>query len=304
MNIKSLRTLVMLAEHNCDFGIHRQLGIPRSTLWAHINEIEKETGIKCIIRKKQNNLFTEEGRNFLPYAQRIVNAFDEGLSKKESTDPEKPAGELIIATTTSIAASWLMCGIRSFKKDYPNIQLKIIADDYISTTTERMADILFRPLEEKDFLTRHWHVTYHFGLWAHPTYIQEYGKPKTPADMVNHHVLGYGEHIFSYFSDIDWHLKGRWGNLPRLYPDLTINSTKSLYLAAQQGLGICSAAQQSNLFYAGNLERILPEIDGPSISVYFCSKEEMSPKLEKNVNIFNDFFADYLQSIGVVLAND
>lgn len=303
MNIRSLRALVKLGENGCDFGIHKQLGIPRSTLWAYINELEKETGLIFVIRKKQNNTLTEEGRHFLPYAQRMIKLFEEGISQAVTPNLETPSGEIIISTTTAIASSWLMESIRTFHACYPKIQLKVIADDYISTATEMAADILLRPMAEKDFLIKHWSIPYRMALWASTAYLEKNGIPKKPTDLVNHSLLGYGEYVFSYFPDVDWHLKGRWGDLPRLNPRLTINSTKSLYLAAQQGIGICSAAQESNIFYSGTLVRILPDLEGPLVHAYFCTKKDASPALARNVQIFNTFFTQYLKTLGVCIQN-
>lgn len=303
MNIRSLRALVKLGENNCDFSIHKQLGIPRSTLWAYIDELEKETGLTLVARKKQNNTLTEEGRNFIPYAQRVIRVFEEGIENASSPESDSPSGEVVIATTAAIGASWLLPSIKTFQELFPKIRIRIIADDYISTTTELMADILLRPIAEKDFLLRHWSVPYQMALWASPKYLEKHGVPQKPSDLLNHSVLGYGEYTFSYFVDVDWHLKGRVADLPRLNPRLTINSTTSLYIAAQQEIGICSAAVQSNLFYSPDpqtaLVRVLPEIWGPKVSVYFCTKKEASSALARNVGIFNDFFLKYLNDLGV-----
>jgi DNA-binding transcriptional LysR family regulator len=299
LNIKSLKSLVQLAENRCDFGIHRHLGIPRSTLWAHITDIEKETGIKLIIRKKQNNVLTEEGKNFLPYAQRLLKLFEEGVSHSKELHSGEPEGELIISTTLAIANSWLMPSIRSFRSSYPGIQLKVIADDYMSTSTEMVSDIIVRPMAEKDFLQRRWSVLYHLGLYASPDYLKRNGVPKKPEDLLNHSMVGYGEHIFSYFPDVDWHLKGKWPGFPKLTPRLTINSTKSIYLAAVEGIGICSGAVESQIFYKGGLRRVLPDVDGPLVHSYCCTKRDMSQKLQRNVDIFNDFFVRYLKDLGV-----
>ena len=306
MNIRSLRALVKLGENNCDFGIHKQLGIPRSTLWAYIDELEKETGLTLIARKKQNNTLTEEGRNFIPYARQVIKIFEEGVENSSSPDStETPSGEVIIATTAAIGSSWLLPSLKTFQKLFPKIRIRIIADDYISTTTELVADILLRPISDKDFLVRHWSIPYQMALWASPQYLEENGVPQKPLDLLHHSVLGYGEYIFSYFVDVDWHLKGRFGEMPRLNPRLTINSTTSLYLAAQQGIGICSAAMQSNLFYSPDPEsalvRVLPDVWGPKVSVCFCTKKDVSPALARNVEIFNDFFLKYLKNLGVTI---
>ena len=73
MKIKALKTLLFLAENDCNFSGHKILGIPRSTMWSHISELETETGLKLIERRKQNSSFTEEGRTFIPFAMKIDN---------------------------------------------------------------------------------------------------------------------------------------------------------------------------------------------------------------------------------------
>lgn len=303
MDIKSLRglrLLIKLYENGCNFGIHKQLGVPRSTLWAHINDLEKETGLTFFVRKKQNNTFTEEAQRFLPYAKSLVELFEKGIAEASNAHAKEPAGEIIVATTPAVASSWLMESIAMFQVIYPKISLKVIAGDYISTTTERLADILLRPINEKDFLLRHWSVPYHLALWASEGYVAKNGLPKQSTDLRDHTMLAYGEYTFSYFPEVDWHLKGRWGDLPRLNARLTINSTQSLYLAAQQGIGICSASVQSNIFYKGDkLMRVLPHIDGPVVRVYFCTKKEVSLLARQNTHIFNTFFLRYLEDLGV-----
>lgn len=81
MRIKSLKTFLYLVHHHCDFRGHKILGIPRSTMWAHINELEAATGLKLIERRKQNSSLTKEGRYFAPYAERMVTYFEEGVIK-------------------------------------------------------------------------------------------------------------------------------------------------------------------------------------------------------------------------------
>jgi len=303
-NIRNLNAFVRLAENNCDFSIHKQLGIPRSTLWSYISDLERETSLHLIIRKKQNNLLTEEAKAFLPFAIRIVRLFEEGVAQAKLKNDIVPEGEILISTTYSMANSWIMPSIKSFQEFYPKIKLRVIASDFIDTSTEMIADILFRPLQPKDFLIRKWHFSHHLCLLASPDYLASRGVPQTPQDLKKHALIGYGKHIFSYCPEIDWHLKGRWPNFPKLSPLITINSTFSIYKAALEGLGICSNSLEANWFYKEKLIRVLPHITGPIINVYFSTKKIMSPNLEKNVKIFNNFFANYLKNLGINIINE
>jgi hypothetical protein len=141
--------------------------------------------------------------------------------------------------------------------------------DAIDTATEMIADIVFRPIAEKDFLIRHWYFSYNLCLFASPDYLENHGIPESPSDLTKHSVIGYGEHVFSYCPEIDWHLKGRWPGFPKLHPKVTINSTLSLYQA-----------------------------------VYFATKRDASQKLERNVQIFNNFFVNHLKNLGIEVKNE
>lgn len=301
MNIKSLAALIKLAENDCNFGIHKQLGIPRSTLWAYINDLERATNFKLIIRKKRNNVLTEEGKNFIPYAQQMLKLLEEGIESVGLVEEEEPSGKLTISTTSAVATSWLMPSIHAFQEKFPGIRLNIIASDSLSTATEMLADILMRPMGKNPFLQRKWSVGYRMGLFASKSYLEKHGTPQCVEDLVQHSFLSYGEHAFSGFPDVDWHVKGRWLDLPRLTPRLTINSTIALYQAAREGIGICSAATQSNIFYQGGLVRVLPFLKGPYIVNYFCVKKNMHARLRRNIRVFEDCFTNYLQKNGVQL---
>ncbi|TGW14976.1 LysR family transcriptional regulator [bacterium NHP-B] len=303
-NIRNLKAFVSLSENACDFGIHTQLGIPRSTLWSCINDLERETGLQLVLRKKQNNVLTEEGKNFAPYAQRLIKLFEEGVAQAQTSESDEPEGEIIIATTSSMANSWVMPSVKGFQAFYPKIKLRIIAGDMIDTATEMISDIIFRPIADKDFLLRHWHLSYCLGLFASPDYLENHGVPETPEDLVNHSMIGYGEHVFSYCPEIDWHLKGRWPGFPKLHPKVTINSTLSLYRAAIESIGICSSATEANIFYNGKLVRVLPQINGPEVKVHFSTKKGLSRKLERNVQVFNNFFVNHLRNIGIEVKNE
>ena len=304
MNINALKALVKLAENNCDFGIHKELGIPRSSLWTFIDELEKQTNLQLVVRRKRHNSFTEEAEKFLPFAVQLISLFDKGIEEANSDIAGEASGEVLIATTPAVATTFLIPSINTFQKSYPYVRLKIIADDMISSSTEWMADIILRPIEPKEHLDRKWFFTYEFALFASQAYLEINGVPGKGDDLLNHSVIGYGEHPFSYFPDIDWHLKGRWGDLPRVIPSMTINSTASLYIAASEGMGICSAAELSNTFYKRNLVRILPYINGPTLKSYFCTKKKTGARLRKNIEIFQKFFEKHLKDLGIKTSKD
>lgn len=299
MRIKALKTFIYLADTGCDFDGHKALGIPRSNMWNHINEIENETGLKLIERQRGKSFLTKEGEAFSPVARKMYATYEDGLQNIRHEEAPEIEGNIIISTTTALASGIFMRSIKDFHANYPNLRVNIIASDSLDKSMEVGADILLRPVGNNPDLNKKWYIKYHHGLFASEHYLKKNGAPKTPQDLSNHCVMAYGAHEFSYFEDINWHLKGKAWGLPKLVPSLTINSTTSLVLAAVQGIGIAPATTESNAFYEEKLIRVLPHINGPTIHTYFCTKQNATPATQKNTDIIQKFFEKYLETIGV-----
>src|SRR3989344_640651 len=304
MRIIALKTLIFLGHTGCDFGGHTIIGIPRSTMWAHINELEKELGVKLVNRKKQSTTLTEEAKSFIPYAVKLIDVYLEGVHSAHNQNVQEMKGEIVISTTAAVSSSWLMPGLKEFYEKHQNLRLNIIANDVLSKQTERISDILLRPVrDDLEGFRKVWYIPYHHVLLASAKYIEQYGLPKIPEDLLKHKVLAYGEHEFSHFDDINWHIKGKFG-IPRLTPSITVNSTVSLYNAGKEGLGIISAPQESNDIYKGELVHVLPKIKGPVIRSYFCMKETHNISAQNHMDLFREFMEEYFKRIGIKIFRD
>jgi len=299
MKIQSIYVFVKLAENNCDFRVHKLLGIPRSSMWANISDLEKTLGKKLINRKKQGLSFTAAGEEFIPYARKIYQTFEESLANTHDAEDSHVGGDLIISTTVATALQWSMESIKQLYNEFPNLRLHITASDAISREEENSSDILIRPFGDSDNFTKVWFMAYHNGLFASQEYINQMGMPKSPEDLTSHRIVGYGEYKFSYYDDINWHLKGHDYGLPKLKPFLTINLTKAMFDAAQHGLGICSLPIESNQIYEGSLIRILPHIVGPTLRMFFCVKKSATGRKLNSINVFNEFFKTSLKNQGL-----
>ena len=304
MRIISLKTLIFLSRNNCDFGGHKILGIPRSTMWAHVNELEKELNVKLVNRKKQSTSLTEEAKSFIPYAVKLLEVYQDGLLSAHGKDAQEVKTELVVSTTAAVSSSWLMPSLKDFYEKHPNIRLNIIASDALTKQAERTADILLRPIDEDlEGFQKVWHIPYNHALFASPDYLAKHKTPKTPEDLLNHKVLAYGEHEFSHFDDINWHVKGKCG-IPKLTPSITVNSTVSLFNAAKAGLGIISAPIESNDIYKGDLVHILPKIKGPTIKTLFCMKKTNNVSAQNHMDLFREFVEEYFKEIKVKVVFD
>ncbi len=299
MKMQSVYIFVKLAESNCDFGVHKTLGIPRSSMWSYISDLEKTLGKRLINRKKQHLSFTAAGQDFIPFARLIYQTYEESLVNAKSVNDASFDGDILISVTSAIGFQWSMKSIKKLYTEYPLLKLHISASDTITKDEENAYDVHIRPFGGSDQYDKVWYINYNHGLYASQSYIDHMGMPQTPEDLFSHRMIGYGEHKFSYFDDINWHLKGHGYGLPKLKPALTINSTRANFEAATYGLGICSYSHQSNEGDHEHLIRILPDIVGPTIKTYFLIKKDLPGRKLRSIQIFRTYFEKYVREQGI-----
>ncbi len=166
MRIESVYVFVKIAENNCDFSVHKMLGIPRATMWSHISDLEKSLGRQLVNRKKQSLSFTAAGEEFIPYARQLYQLYEESLANTCQTEDSQAGGDIFISITMAIALTWSMESIKKLYAEFPNLRLHITASDTISKEEENASDILIRPFGDSDNFSKIWNIAYHHGLFA------------------------------------------------------------------------------------------------------------------------------------------
>ena len=193
-----------------------------------------------------------------------------------------------------MATGWLLPGLKDFVHNNLDIKLNIVVSDHLQKDIESNSDILLRPLPEDSYFIKHWYVEYHHGLYASKSYVEKFGATSTVEDLKSHIVLGYGNYPFTYFEDVNWHITG-FNQIPRLSPNLQINSTPGLFQLAELGLGIISCPRESLTLYHKNLIEILPALHGPVVRTYFATHPNIYKSMEGKIETIKTFIEKHLK---------
>jgi len=132
-----------------------------------------------------------------------------------------------------------------------------------------------------------WHVC------ASPEYLKRHGVPQRPEDLDAHKLILFGNH-HPPVSDINWLAEAgrRPGNPRRAL--LEVNSSLAELLSIRSGLGI-GALPDFVAVQNPDLVRILPELKGPKVEVYFVYPDEL--RNSKRVAVFRDFLLSRLAQV-------
>ncbi|NQV61242.1 MAG: LysR family transcriptional regulator, partial [Alphaproteobacteria bacterium] len=206
-----------------------------------------------------------------------------------------PAGDLRITTTVGLGSTWLTPRTHDFLKLYPDIRLSIICDDRELDLGMREADVAIRITEPRQpNLIKKRLFTVHSHLYASPDYLERHGAPQSIDDLDDCPLIAYGDHAPSTLRNVNWPCT--MGVKPHGRPRSTIlqvNNIYALLLAIESGLGIGSLPDYM-ITPDRPLQRILPELQGPTTDAFFVYPEEL--RNTKRIGVFRDFLEEQVRA--------
>ena len=129
MEIRNLRTFQQVAEKNSFTAAANALGYSQSTVSFQIKQLEDE--LHCLLFERINHTvtLTEQGKELLEYAQKVLRLTDE--FKQSMTETDTPEGLVHIVTPDSTCESMMTTNYLEFCKRYPKINLKFSTADTV-----------------------------------------------------------------------------------------------------------------------------------------------------------------------------
>ena len=285
MDWDKLRVFHAVAEAGSFTHAGDTLNLSQSAVSRQISALEEVLQVPLFHRHARGLILTEQGESL----NRTVREVFAKLAMTEALlteSKEKPAGRLKITTTVGFGASGLAPRLHAFLEAYPEVSVSLLLDDAELDLAMREADVAIRmhPPKQPDLVQRHllamqWHVC------ASPDYLKKHGVPKRPEDLDAHRLILFGNH-HPPVPDINWLAEAgrRPGNPRRAL--LEVNSVQAVLLAIRSGLGI-GAVPDWAMAENPDLVRVLTDLKGPKVDVYFVYPEEL--RNSKRVAVFRDF---------------
>jgi DNA-binding transcriptional LysR family regulator len=293
MDWDKLRVFHAVAEAGSFTHAGDTLNLSQSAVSRQISALEEALQVPLFHRHARGLILTEQGEAL----NRTVREVFAKLAVTEALlteSKEKPAGRLKVTTTVGFGSSWLAPRLQDFLEMYPDVSISLLLDDSDLDLAMREADVAIRmhPPKQPDLVQRHL-MNIEWQVCASPDYLKKHGVPQRPEDLDAHKLILFGDY-HPPVSDVNWLAEAgrRPGNPRRAL--LEVNSTQAVMLAVRSGLGI-GALPDFVMAEAPDLVRILPDLKGPKVEVYFVYPEEL--RNSKRVAVFRDFLLARLAEI-------
>ncbi len=252
MDTNSLKLFVRIAQLG---GVSRaadDLDLSAASASARLARLEKEVGARLFHRTTRAVSLTTDGAALLPYAESVLETLDQGLGSLGGRTAE-PAGKLRMTMPGSFGRMHVLPELGRFSMRYPRVTLDLKLSDEVLDVVEGAFDLIIRNTELTDgtMIVRKLASDRRL-LVASPSYLDQRGVPRTPADLEDHASVVLNHANRWEFSD---------GTVIQPQRSHHVNDGEAMRIAIEAGLGIGvkSVWNAYQSLRSGALVEVLPE---------------------------------------------
>lgn len=150
-----------------------------------IKKLEQTLGVQLLNRSTRSISLTSAGEEILQQSYHLIDTLEDIKNIAGSYQSEL-RGSLRISSSVSFGQKHLQPIISQFIKKYPNVNISLQLDDKKTNLISEHFDLSFRigKLEDSNLIARKIADT-HFAFLASQVFIDRYGAPKTPHELMS-----------------------------------------------------------------------------------------------------------------------
>lgn len=286
----SLRFFITLCEKRSLSATAQALDISPSGATKRLGQIEQQMGVKLVNRTTRKISLTPEGEIYLEYAQDLLGQMEQ-MQEVIRNQSANPMGSLNVHAPLGFGRRYIAPLISEFIREYPDLDIRLTLSDQHVSPPENAIDIVIRfgEIPDSRLIARKISPNRRF-ISASPAYLNRYGRPQTPMDLVHHRAIALRQNDET--ANL-WKLT-KDGNSQsiRVPVKLSTNDGNVALQWAIDGHGLLMRAQWDLAKYLrkGDLELVLPDYETPPADIYavYLQKARVATRVS--------LFLDYLEN--------
>ncbi|GAA4333505.1 LysR family transcriptional regulator [Pigmentiphaga soli] len=288
--ITPIRAFLAVADSGSFTAAARRMGVSRSAVTGHVQELEKHLGVQLLNRTTRRVWLTREGERYAERASLLLDGLA-ALDAEMQTRSGRTEGSLHVEMSESVANARVIPRLPEFVRSYPDIALRISLNEGVVDPTVSGADVGLRVGPPRDSSLRFRLLGRgNYIMAASPAYLALHEAPRHPDELRRHRLIEFWNPDSG--RPYDWQLnKGRQAVTIAAKGDLIVDNTRAGLTCALSGLGIYEDLDflLAQPLAEKRLSQVLPDWrrPGPPIVALFTSRRPTPP----HVKAFVDFLA-------------
>jgi len=282
-----VRSFNAVIQYHSLSGAARALGATQPTIGRHIESLEQQLVMSLFIRSREGLKPTQEALDLFQHTEKMSGSYASFL-RQASGEQDEVKGTVRLTTSEVMGIEFLPKLLSDFHQLYPQVEVELLISNQVENLLKRDADIALRmtePTQQAIVVTKVGKSP--IGFYAHKTYLENHGVPKTKKDLINHSLIGPDADLQLIKMLIDH----TYVDDRRQFNFRTDNQVAQLALL-KSGAGICGmqillAERDSDLI------RVIP--DELDMHLWLLMHEDL--RSSKRVRVLFDFLRDRLRNI-------
>ncbi|EQB05873.1 LysR family transcriptional regulator [Sphingobium baderi] len=268
------------------------LDMPRSSVSAAVQELERRVGARLLHRTTRKVAPTQDGAAFYERCQSVI-------AEVESTEnlfrhaAAQPSGRLRVDVPGRIGRLIVAPALPAFLDLYPQIDIDLGVTDRAVNLVEDSVDCVVRvgPLSDSGLIARSIGKLPLINV-ASPDYLERHGTPRLPGELENHWAVNYASPSSGRVEDWEWVEHGILRTMP-LQGRVTVNSAEAYIACCLAGLGLIQIPAYDVRIHlaAGELIEVMPgyRAEPMPMTLLYPHREHLTPRLQA--------FTDWLETL-------
>jgi DNA-binding transcriptional LysR family regulator len=296
--ISALRCFIRVVETGSFTAVARETRISQSAVTRQIAQLEQHFKARLFHRTTRHLSLTDDGQSVLTHALRLVDGADE-MEAALGRQRISPTG--LVRLGTSIAGALVLAPrLPLLLARHPGLMVELVIRDQFSDMVEARLDLEWRSGEIADasLVARRIGETGR-AVVAAPSYLQQYGAPSVPDDLIAHTCL-----IHSAMLDPNtWRFVGPEGPLAVHVTGAFIANNSAVVVRAVRaghGIALLPEIEVVDDLQAGRLRRLLKDYPSQIMPVYiiYPSRHNLAPR----TRVVMEFVIEQMREIQALLA--
>ncbi len=292
-DLSELEIFVNVVDTGSFTAAARRLGVSKSHVSKQVSALEDRLGAQLLHRTTRSLSLTDAGQAFYERGSLILEQIEEAeraVTQLQTT----PRGRLKISMPMTFGQRYVTPLLVEFMARFPELDVELDMSDRKVDVIDEGFDLAIRigELQDSSLMMRKLADAERYCC-ASPAYLEEYGTPTHPSDLVDHQCLQYAYgrlNTWQFVSPDDEEL------FVQVDGRLRANNGEALIEACVAGMGICLVPDFliGEHLQAGRLVRILDEWNEWNAGVYalYPHNRHLSAKVRQ----FVDFLVERLSA--------
>ncbi|MDG6832980.1 LysR family transcriptional regulator [Glaesserella parasuis] len=288
--LTAIKVFLTVAETGSFTATAEQLEISKPMISRYVALMEEWLNARLFQRSTRKVALTDAGEQAVLFCQRIANLTAE-MEQEMMVQQSELRGALRVTSSQTFGTYHLVQMVNRFLQLHPKLNIQLLLNDQQMDLISERIDLAIRITNTPDpnFIARKL-ADCHSLLVATPDYLTQFGTPKHPEDLYQHHYLSHHN-----INRKAWKCtQGEREVLLDLNSRFTTNDTQALLNAVLDGNGIAMLPKYmlETELQQGKLQAVLPDWQLPTFSIYaiYPSRDKLPLAVRKLIDFLVESF--------------